>query len=91
MTKDKYFLMTVVMMAIVAALTIYSYYQKTVEEENYTSLEKQVLEEEKSIGVPNEGGALKNSDIGLLEGLGVELSAALSQFTEDLIDIERFK
>ena len=90
MTKDKYFLMTVVMVAIVAALTIYSYYQKTVEDEYYTSLEKQVLEEEGNIGIPNEGGALKNSDIGLLEGLGAELRAALGQFAEDLIDMEEF-
>lgn len=90
MTKDRYFLMTVVMVAIVAVLTIYSYYQKTVEEEYYISLEKQVLEEQGNRNVPNERGALKNLDISLLRGLGDELNAALKQFAEDLIDMEEF-
>lgn len=75
MTQDRYFLMTVILVAVVAVLTIYSYYQKTVEDEYYASLKAQVESNR------NVGEVVGNVDTGLLERLGDELSAALDNFT----------
>lgn len=88
MVKDKYFFMTIGMVAIVAGLFGYSYYQNSRPAENNLPPEEETWDGNESKGINQETN--KNVSESELEGIESELGSELDTITEDIADTEKF-